>query len=77
MSGQAGELLASLSGAGDIDASDLSAQVGDVRIDGAGNVTVNVAVELAAFIDGAGDIVYFGDPEVTEIINGAGEVRRG
>lgn len=63
-----------ISGSGNYNAFDLVSQKCDVRINGAGNVSVNVVDSLQVSIIGAANVQYKGNPKVTKRIVGAGNV---
>ncbi len=74
--GETGDLSLSVTGAGDIDTTELSANTAKVSITGAGSIDVQARDSLDAQITGAGSIRYTGDPKVTKQILGAGTVRK-
>ena len=66
----------SLSGAGDLKASNMEAETVKVKVSGAGDAKVNVKQNLDADVSGAGSIIYKGNPIDRNInITGAGSVR--
>ena len=74
LDGIAGELDASISGAGYIDASDLKTKKTDIKVEGVGGGSVYATEELNATIQGVGKIKYKGDPKVYKNIEGVGLV---
>lgn len=65
-----------ISGSGDIDAMDLTADVADTRISGSGDISIHVNQRLDANISGSGNVIYRGNPTVNRQITGTGNVRR-
>lgn len=63
-----------ISGAGDADATKLSAERVDVDVSGAGKVAVAEPKELDVDISGAGHVSYAGSPAITQSISGAGRL---
>jgi hypothetical protein len=75
LSGKVDELEIQLSGAGDIDASDLVAQDAEVRVSGAGNAKVHVENRIDARVSGVGNIVCYGNPkEERSRVSGIGDI---
>ena len=75
LSGQANEVLARISGAGTIDASNLKANDVSVNISGSGNVSVFASNRLDAKISGSGDVVYAGNPRsISQRSTGSGRI---
>ena len=64
-----------LSGAGMIDTSALSAQHASALVSGAGDILVWAIDTLEATVTGIGDIKYHGSPSVARVITGAGSIR--
>lgn len=59
-------------GSGNIVFSGVKAQNGNCRIDGSGDIKVNLSSTLDATINGSGYVIYSGNPTVTKTINGSG-----
>lgn len=74
LSGKATDLVATINGAGTINAKELKTQTATMTINGAGTSTVDVTNTLNAIINGAGSISYLGNPQVNKQINGVGTV---
>ena len=72
--GVAGELDATISGAGYLDAIDLKTKTCDIRIEGVGAGSVYATESLNATISGVGKIRYKGDPKVYKKVEGIGIV---
>lgn len=72
--GVAGELDATISGAGYLDAIDLKTKNCDIRIEGVGAGSVYATESLNATISGVGKIRYKGDPKVYKKVEGIGVV---
>jgi hypothetical protein len=64
-----------LTGAGMIDTSALSAQHASALVSGAGDILVWAIDTLEATVTGIGDIKYHGSPSVARVITGAGSIR--
>ncbi len=64
----------SIEGAGEIDAFELLATVGNLQIDGAGQISAHLSNQLQATINGLGSIQYKGKPVVQQEINGLGTI---
>lgn len=65
-----------LEGTGELNAFETELQTLDIRIFGAVDANVNVAVELDVEIEGSGDVIYMGDPDVDSNLYGSGTVRK-
>ncbi|HEX4884856.1 MAG TPA: head GIN domain-containing protein [Casimicrobiaceae bacterium] len=76
VAGRAEQQDVSISGAGDYRAAGLVSDTADVKVSGAGRVTVNARRALDASISGAGAIDYLGHPQVRQSISGAGRIRQ-
>lgn len=75
-SGDVGTLRAEVRGTGDIDATQLRAQMVFATVSGPGDCRVYATDELTATVNGTGDILYSGTSNVTRHINGIGDIRR-
>jgi hypothetical protein len=75
LGGSADKSTLKISGAGDIDASDLKAKAAEVRVSGAGTAKVWALDSLNARVSGAGDIKYRGSPKIEQKVSGAGSVK--
>jgi len=76
LDGTVNELLADMTGASQLDASDLQTKTAEISTTGAGDVEVAVAETLKVAITGAGKVSYSGNPTIEKHITGAGSVRR-
>jgi hypothetical protein len=77
LSGMANKVDMDISGAVDIRAFELLAEVVSISISGAGDAEVNVTKELTAEISGAASVRYKGDPpKVDTNVSGAGSVKK-
>jgi hypothetical protein len=75
--GSVDELLADITGAGDLRAKSLLVKTAEISVTGAGDAVVNVSDALRVSITGAGDVVYYGNPKTLEKhVVGAGSVTR-
>ena len=79
LSGKVNKLLVELNGSSNLDAKQLEAMNADVKINGSGEVIVNVASKLATEISGSGTLTYYGEPSQIEnvTISGSGKVIHG
>lgn len=76
LSGTSEAFSCKISGAGMVDANDLSAKEAKLTINGAGNIQATVTDVLDAKINGTGTITYYGDPhDVSQQINGMGTIQ--
>lgn len=76
-SGMANKVDMDVSGAVNIHAFDLLAEIASLSISGAGDAEINVTKELYADISGAGSVRYKGDPQkVDSNVSGAGSIRK-
>jgi Putative auto-transporter adhesin, head GIN domain len=76
-SGMANKVNMDVSGAVDIHAFDLLAEIASLSISGAGDAEINVTKELYAEISGAGTVRYKGDPQkVDSNVSGAGSIKK-
>lgn len=66
-----------LSGAGNVDAKSLTCKDANLRISGAGAMSITCEENLDASVSGAGSITYYGDPRVSQDISGAASIRKG
>jgi hypothetical protein len=75
--GMANKVDMDVSGAVDIHAFDLQAEIVSLSISGAGDAEINVTKELYADISGAGTVRYKGDPaKVDSNVSGAGSIKK-
>ena len=75
LSGTAGSLSASMTGASRLDAEDLQTRTSELSISGAGRAEVFASEKLRAAISGAGKVLYAGNPKTVEKrITGAGKI---
>jgi Putative auto-transporter adhesin, head GIN domain len=75
LDGAVDELLADLTGAGDLKAKSLQVKTAEISATGAADAVVNVSDVLRVSITGAGDVVYYGTAKTIEKhITGAGSV---
>ena len=72
--GRVGRLTLDISGAGDADLADLTADEARVELSGAGDADVHASERLDAEVSGAGDLAYRGDPRMNERVTGSGEI---
>ncbi len=63
-----------ISGPGEVRALELKCREADIRINGSGNVYVQVKDKITARISGSGNIYYLGNPEVSYDVNGMGKL---
>jgi hypothetical protein len=76
-SGMANKVDMDVSGAVDIHAFDLLAEIVSLSISGAGDAEINVTKELYADISGAGTVRYKGEPaKVDSNVSGAGSIKK-
>jgi hypothetical protein len=75
--GMANKVDLEVSGAADIHAFDLLAEIVTLNISGAGDAEINVTKELYAEISGAGTVRYKGEPpKVDTNVSGAGSIKK-
>lgn len=74
--GIANELMATMSGASKLIASDLQVKNAQLSISGAGKAEVSASDTLKVAISGAGKVTYSGNPVIERQISGAGSVRK-
>jgi hypothetical protein len=75
LDGTVDELLADVTGAGDLRAKSLMVKSAEISTTGAASAVVNVSDALRVSITGAGDVVYYGNPKTLEKhVTGAGSV---
>ena len=72
--GTATEQTINLSGAGQLQASDLATQDADVTVSGAGAASIRVARRLNARISGGSKVRYKGQPQINSQVSGAGQL---
>lgn len=65
-----------ISGAGSLEAPELTSQNFEIEITGSGNANVNVAKELNVEISGSGAVVYKGNPNIKKSISGSGSIKK-
>lgn len=75
LEGKADVFATTMSGAGTITATDLAAKRVTAILQGAGNIKVNAAETLDAWVSGVGNVTYRGSPTVTSKVTGVGRVR--
>jgi hypothetical protein len=76
LDGNIDELLADMTGASELNASDLHTKTAEISTTGAGDAEVAVAETLKVAITGAGKVSYSGNPTIEKHITGAGSVHR-
>ncbi len=77
MDGKVDKLDIKISGAGDVDTTDLKAKDVKVNISGAGNAEVYAEDSLRGRISGVGNLTYYGDPEDTNTsVSGLGNIKK-
>ena len=74
--GSVEELLATMSGASNLNAESLQVKVAELSISGAGKAEVSASEVLKVAISGAGKVIYNGNPSVEKHISGAGTIRK-
>ena len=74
--GAVNELMATMSGASNLDAESLQVTTAELSISGAGKAEVSASEVLKVAISGAGKVTYSGNPTVEKHISGAGSIRR-
>jgi hypothetical protein len=75
--GSTDELELRLSGSGDIDTRDLTAQEAYAVISGSGDIRVHAEESFDGRISGSGDIAIYGDPsDFSKSISGSGSIRK-
>jgi hypothetical protein len=68
---------AKVSGSGDLDLRELTAQEAHVRISGSGNVDMTAHQALVARVSGSGDVTYAGTPErLSTRVSGSGTISK-
>lgn len=75
ITGSAEKATATISGAGEIDASGFKVAAAEVKVSGAGNASVWATDTLKAKVSGAGDVTYKGSPKIDKKVSGAGSVK--
>jgi len=76
LDGAVDELIASITGAGDLRAESLQTKKAQISVTGAGDARIAVSDELKVSITGAGKVDYIGDPHIQREITGAGSIRK-
>lgn len=76
LDGAVDELIASITGAGDLRAESLQTKTAKISVTGAGNARIAVRDDLKVSITGAGKVEYIGDPHIQREITGAGSIRK-
>src|SRR5438132_8043360 len=76
LDGAVDELVASITGAGDLRAESLQTKKAQISVTGAGDARIAVSDELKVSITGAGKVDYIGDPHIQREITGAGSIRK-
>lgn len=76
LSGNVTKMTVAISGAGNLEASDLMVQTFDIEISGSGDANINVARELDVEISGSGAVVYKGNPNIKKSISGSGSIKK-
>ncbi len=77
VTGRADDVTIHVSGAGDVDARDLTGRDVEVRVAGVGDVSVFASHTLDASVAGVGRVTYLGDPDVTSSLTGVGSIHAG
>lgn len=76
LAGAVDELIASITGAGDLRADSLQTKTAKISVTGAGDARIAVRDDLKVSITGAGKVEYIGDPHIQREITGAGSIRK-
>ena len=76
LDGAVDELIANITGAGDLRAESLQTKTAQISVTGAGDARVAVSDNLKVSITGAGKVEYIGDPHIQREITGAGSIRK-
>jgi len=76
LDGAVDELIASITGAGDLRADSLQTKTAKISVTGAGDARIAVRDDLKVSITGAGKVEYIGDPHIQREITGAGSIRK-
>jgi hypothetical protein len=76
LDGAVDELIASITGAGDLRAESLQTKTAQISVTGAGDARIAVSDDLKVSITGAGKVEYIGDPHIRREITGAGSIRK-
>jgi hypothetical protein len=76
LGGAVDELIANITGAGDLRAESLQTKTAKVSVTGAGDARIAVSDDLKVSITGAGKVEYIGDPHIERENTGAGSIRR-
>ena len=74
--GAVDELLATMSGASNLNAESLQVKTAELSISGAGRAEVSASEVLKVAISGAGKVTYNGNPSIERHISGAGSIRK-
>ena len=75
LEGTTNYLGSKISGSGDLEAYDLEANIGNLKIVGSGDAEVTVYDELDVRIEGSGDVYYKGNPIINVDITGSGDLK--
>lgn len=75
LEGTTNYLGSKISGSGDLEAYDLEANIGNIKIVGSGDAEVTVYDELDVRIEGSGDVYYKGNPIINVDITGSGDLK--
>lgn len=75
LAGTTNYLGSKISGSGDLEAYELEANIGNIRISGSGDAEVTVYDELDVKIEGSGDVYYKGNPIINVDITGSGDLK--
>jgi hypothetical protein len=73
-SGEAGDQVINVTGAGSYDGGDLRSENTDVNLSGAGSATVWATEFLDVNISGLGNVRYYGNPQIRETVSGLGNL---
>jgi hypothetical protein len=76
LDGSVDRLLADMTGASELNASDLQTKTVEISTTGAAEARIAVSETLKVAITGAGEVTYSGNPTVEKHITGAGSIRR-
>jgi hypothetical protein len=66
-----------ITGAGNIDATNLEVDNCIINISGSGSCKVKVNKKLKVTISGSGSVIYFGNPEIEQTVSGTGSISKG
>ena len=76
VAGRATDITFDISGSGDIDAKEMTAEHARAQISGSGTVRCHANQSLKAGVSGSGDIYYSGGASVDSDVSGSGKVKR-